>query len=133
MAWVVEEFKREYKGNIPPEIIVKQTQEEAYGPEATVDRYGKIEGGYLPAGNQLHIIADNISTKRDGVSGDTSLHSQNPLSKSDAIRRVLRHEILGHYGLNTLTPEDKADFLRRVLESNGFSRFGLLKSGFCVQ
>lgn len=75
------------------------------------------------------IIADNISTKRDGVSGNTPLHSQDALSHSDAIRRVLRHEILGHYGLNTLTPEDKADFLRRVLDSKDFpgikSLFGI--------
>ncbi|MDD2341425.1 MAG: hypothetical protein PHV54_00865 [Tolumonas sp.] len=132
---VVEEFKREYKGNIPLDIRAFQSQEEAYGPEATIERFGKIEGGYLPASQKIHLIADDIrpeDTQRKlslpggrklevgahterAVSGDSILRESGPgAGYTEAIKTTLRHEVLGHYGLNTLDPQQKRELIGKI-------------------
>lgn len=117
-----------HKGDTLLQFKASQSQEEAYGPRATVERVGKIEGGYLPADKQIHIIADNIRSENPlridtglhqtrsemgtdstrGISGDPLLREPWAVrTATEAIKTTWRHEVLGHYGLNTFSPEDK--------------------------
>lgn len=95
----VDEFLAEYNGNIPVTAIVRATQEEIYGPEASREKLGyRIDGAYHPARRIFTLAASNM--------GDEG-----------AVRRALRHELLGHYGLNTFSPTEKRALLDRVLET----------------
>jgi len=114
----------------------KKIQDVAYGARTTIERVGKIEGGYLPASQKIHLIADNIRPKDSqwklslpggrklevgahterAVSGESILRESGPgAGYTEAIKTTLRHEVLGHYSLNVLTPADKKSFLRGVL------------------
>jgi hypothetical protein len=95
---VVDGFLKEYNGNIPLKFRIEKTQEELYGPEATVKNIGRIYGAYHPKEQQFVLAAANLQD--DG-----------------AIRKTLRHEIIGHYGLNVLEPKDKALLLEKITAS----------------
>lgn len=97
---LVDEFFSEFNkhGNIPLTARVKATQEELYGPEATIERVGIIQGAYHPASRVFTLAAENLSSD---VSG----------------RATIRHEILGHYGLNTFSGEPKKAFLQEVAKT----------------
>ncbi len=95
----VNEFLTEYNGNIPVTAVVRLTQEEIYGHEASREKLGyRIDGAYHPARRIFTIAAANMGDK-------------------GAVRRTLRHELLGHYGLNTFSPDQKRAILDRVLET----------------
>ncbi|RBG59351.1 toxin, partial [Xanthomonas oryzae pv. oryzae] len=95
----VDEFLAEYNGNIPVTAVVRATQEEIYGSEASREKLGyRIDGAYHPARRIFTLAASNM--------GDEG-----------AVRRTLRHELLGHYGLNTFSPAEKRALLDRVLET----------------
>ncbi|APO88782.1 zeta toxin family protein [Xanthomonas euvesicatoria pv. euvesicatoria] len=95
----VDEFLAEYNGNIPVTAVVRATQEEIYGPQASREKLGyRIDGAYHPARRIFTLAASNM--------GDEG-----------AVRRALRHELLGHYGLNTFSPTEKRALLDRVLET----------------
>ncbi len=95
---VVDGFLKEYNGNIPLKFRIEKTQEELYGPEATIKNIGRIYGAYHPKEQQFVLAAANLQD--DG-----------------AIRKTLRHEIIGHYGLNVLEPKDKALLLEKITAS----------------
>ncbi|WP_421186885.1 LPD38 domain-containing protein [Aeromonas enteropelogenes] len=96
---VVDDFLKEYNGNIPIEVNVKQSQEELYGPETSKERLGYgIEGSYSPRGGVLGLVS--------GV-----------LRSESEVRRVLRHEVLRHYGLDTFTPKDKSALLQKLIDA----------------
>lgn len=97
---VVDAFMERYQGNIPLEVRVSATQEELYGPQATVANVGRLKGAYHPARGMMTIVSSNAHSVRD-------------------IQRTLRHEVLGHYGLNTFKPAEKRAVLDRVLETQG--------------
>jgi predicted kinase len=98
---VVDRFMASYNGNIPLKGIVKSTQEELYGPQASREIIGyRIDGAYHPGRRIFTVAAANM--------GDEG-----------AILRTLRHELLGHYGLNTFHPEEKRALLDRVLQTRG--------------
>ncbi|TDV89190.1 hypothetical protein BDK62_12410 [Halomonas alkaliantarctica] len=94
----VDEFIREYNGNLPLKVRVSSTQEELYGPQATVERVGRLKGAYHPSRNVMTVVAGNATSKSD-------------------IQRTLRHEVLGHYGLNTFTQSEKRALLDSILET----------------
>lgn len=94
----VDEFIREYNGNLPLKVRVSATQEELYGPQATVERVGRLKGAYHPSRKVMTVVAGNATSKSD-------------------IQRTLRHEVLGHYGLNTFTQSEKRALLDRILET----------------
>ncbi len=95
---VVDGFLKEYNGNIPLKFRIEKTQEELYGPEATVKNIGRIYGAYHPKEQQFVLAAANLRDKVD-------------------VRKTLRHEIIGHYGLNTLLPKDKELLLEKITSS----------------
>lgn len=95
---VVEDFMSYYNGNIPIEPLIVDKQEDAYGPEGTAEKIGAIEGAYHAASRKVVLVSSAI---RDASAG----------------QRVLRHELLGHYGLNTFNPEDKRALLEKILAS----------------
>lgn len=95
---VVDDFMSRYQGNIPLQVRVAATQEELYGPRASIAKVGRLKGAYHPARGVMTIVAGNANGVRD-------------------IQRTLRHEILGHYGLNTFTPTEKRALLDRLLET----------------
>ena len=97
---VAKEFIDSYNGNLELDITIKETQEELYGSEATIEKYGHIKGGH--SGSQGR-----------GVLG---LVSNNMHSKADA-RETLRHEILGHYGLETFNEVGRQKLLDRIVAS----------------
>lgn len=101
---VVAEFRREYPVVEAVTFVVKETQEDIYGPQATKENVGVILGGYFPG-----------TVDREGrFSGGrcdlpvASLHSLSDL------RRSLHHELLGHFALNTFTPEEKRAVLTAI-------------------
>lgn len=92
---IVNRFLRDYNGNIPLSVRIAETPEDLYGPAA---KDLGIEGGYHAAQGLFTLAAVRLQS---------AAHA----------RKVIRHEILGHYGLNTFTPDDKRDLLHRVLET----------------
>jgi len=95
---VVDEFLEDYNGHIPLKAIVRETQEDIYGPEATYEKAGWIMGAY------------------HGGLGVFTLAARSLRSTAEA-RKTLRHKVLGHYGLNTFTPADKKAVLDEVIVS----------------
>lgn len=95
---LAEEFLAEYNGNIAVEVFIRSTQEEFYGPEATAEKIGTIEGAYHGGRATISIAASNIRDKA-------------------ALQRTMRHELLGHYGLNTFKPSEKRAILDSILET----------------
>lgn len=95
---VADAFLKAYKGNIPLEVIIRDTQEELYGPEATIANVKQIKGAYHPARGVFTLAASNLSSMQDAI-------------------ETIRHEVLGHYGLNTFTPADKRKILDQLIEA----------------
>jgi hypothetical protein len=60
---LVDEFFSEFNGhgNIPLSVRIRATQEELYGPDVTIEKYGVIQGGYHPASRVFTLAADNLS------------------------------------------------------------------------
>ena len=101
---VVDDFMSYYNGNIPIEPIIVEKQEDAYGPEGTADKIGRIEGAYHAKSGKVVLVSSAI---RDASGG----------------QRVLRHELLGHYGLNTFNAQDKKALLERLISTKSSKEF----------
>lgn len=96
---VFDDFMQSFNGNFDVLPYIKSTQEEIYGPNASIEKLGfPIEGAYHPAQRFITLVAANLDNE-------------------EAARRTIRHELLGHYALNTFTPDQKRDLLTSVLES----------------
>lgn len=95
---VVDAFMSDYNGNIPLDVIIVENQEDIYGPERTAEKFGRIEGAYHAAFGKVVLVRTSLRDIR-------------------TIQRVLRHEVLGHYGLDTFKPEDKKALLERIIQS----------------
>ncbi|GGI85829.1 hypothetical protein GCM10007978_24380 [Shewanella hanedai] len=96
---IAQEFLDSYNGNIKLEFKVRQTQEELYGPEATIEKYGRIKGSYNGKGRSvLGLVSGNLHSSADA-------------------RETLRHEILGHYGLATFSQTDKKAILDKIIDA----------------
>lgn len=96
---VADEFKAYYNDNIPIDITVVEKQEDAFGQEYSVENSGyQIAGDYRGASKAAVLVANSIRDEK-------------------AARKILRHELLGHYGLNTFNPKDKVTLLQRVVDS----------------
>ena len=96
---LVDDFLAEYNGNIPVTPVIKEKQEDIYGPRASREAIGyRFDGAYHPARHLFALAASNMGDK-------------------GAARRALRHELLGHYGLNTFKPAEKRRILHDVLET----------------
>lgn len=96
---LVEEFDKNYRGNIPLRYIIADKQEDIYGVENSRENIGqRWQGTYHPRENFVSLIASNLDNE-------------------EAVRRTLRHEVLGHYGLNTFKPYEKRSFLFKVLDT----------------
>lgn len=95
---VVATMTNEFSGNMP-RIIVRDTQQELYGQEATTEKYGFIKGGYSNTGQPaIGLVASNLH------------------SSSDA-RRTIRHELVGHYGFSILPQDYKKKIIQRITNS----------------
>lgn len=96
---ITNSFLARYNGNIPLKAVIKHTQEELYGPEFSRANYGyEIQGAYHPASGLFTVATSN-------------------LHKPEEVERLLRHELLGHYGLNTFKPAEKNDLLARISQT----------------
>lgn len=95
---VVDSFMSDYNGNIPLDVIIVEKQEEIYGSERTAEKFGRIEGAYHAAFGKVVLVRTSLRDVR-------------------TTQRVLRHEVLGHYGLDTFKPEDKKALLERIIQS----------------
>lgn len=93
---VVNQFFANYSGNIPLTPVIKAHQEDLYGTELSEAAVGfKIEGAYHPSRSIFTLAASN-------------------LRELSEVERVVRHEILGHYGLNTFKPREKNALLLQI-------------------
>ena len=95
---IANDFIASYNGNIKLEVQIKNTQQELYGPEATVEKYGRIKGAYDPSNGVLTLAAENMSSAED-------------------VRATLRHEILGHFALDTFKDSDKQPLFNQIIAS----------------
>ncbi|WP_299262869.1 LPD38 domain-containing protein [uncultured Psychrosphaera sp.] len=95
---IANDFIASYNGNLKLDVQVKNTQQELYGSEVTVEKYGRIKGVYDSNLEVLTLAADNISSVED-------------------IRATLRHEILGHYALDTFKESDKQSLFSQIIAS----------------
>lgn len=127
---VVDDFLKDYNGNIPVEPFIREKANEIYGP--AIDEQGlgdKTKGAYHPGKSIVTVISRNA---RDGVSSDRGSNRKRSLSedpgrvgsgegsrsgaKADLIT-TLRHELLGHYGTDTFTPENKQRLLQKLIDA----------------
>jgi len=69
---------------------VANTQEDIYGPDATVQKVGRIKGAYHPKSEVFTLAASNLQNLR-------------------CRRATLCHEVLGHFGLNTFTRDKRVN------------------------
>lgn len=111
---IAEAFKQAYKGNIPLDFRIEQTQEAVYGP-LQYDEAGEpyiVKGAYHPTGGKRRdsSVSDVLSP------GRMVLIAENHRDEADLLE-TLRHEILGHFGLNTFTPQVKRQVLDAILAS----------------
>ncbi|MBM7070865.1 DEAD/DEAH box helicase family protein [Shewanella sp. 202IG2-18] len=95
---IVKEFLDNYNGNIKLDYVVKETQEEIYGPEYTIEKEGRIKGSFNRERGVFAIATANLSDRADA-------------------RETLRHEILGHYGLTLFGENVKKDILQKIIDS----------------
>ena len=127
---VVDDFLKDYNGNIPVEPFIREKANEIYGP--AIDEQGlgdKTKGAYHPGKSIVTVVSRNA---RDGVSSDRGSNRERSFSedqgrvgsrevgrsgaKADLIT-TLRHELLGHYGTDTFTPENKQHLLQKLIEA----------------
>ncbi|HHP5355839.1 TPA: LPD38 domain-containing protein [Aeromonas veronii] len=127
---VVDDFLKDYNGNIPVEPFIREKAKEIYGP--AIDEQGlgdKTKGAYHPGKSIVTVVSRNA---RDGVSSDRGSNRERSFSedqgrvgsrevgrsgaKADLIT-TLRHELLGHYGTDTFTPENKQRLLQKLIEA----------------
>jgi putative DNA primase/helicase len=92
-------FCREYPAAASLAYKIRDTQQELFGVQATVERYGILTAAYFPRSRRVDIAA---SAFRD----------------HEEVARTLRHEVLGHYALNTFQPAHK----RAILDAIGATR-----------
>jgi hypothetical protein len=95
---IANDFMDYYNGNIPLSLLVRNTQEQLYGKNATIENKGIIKGAYHSTQRLVTLAASNLSGELDTI-------------------ETLRHEVLGHYGLNLFAPSDKADILATIARS----------------
>ena len=83
---------------------IRDTQQELFGDQATVERYGILAAAYFPRSRRVDIAA---SALRD----------------HEEVARTLRHEVLGHYALNTFQPAHKRAILDAIAATRGNPAF----------
>lgn len=94
-----DEFMGDYNGNIPLDPIIVENQEDIYGQENSEEALGYgIDGSYHAKSGKLVLIASALGTPQKA-------------------RKLIQHEVLGHYGLNTFTPEDKRALLDQIIKA----------------
>ena len=93
---LVNEFVHNYPVVADIEFTLRDTQEQLYGPQATVAAVGKIQGAYYPASGRAAFALANF---RD----------------ADEFEGILRHEIIGHFGINTFTEAEKQTVLTSII------------------
>lgn len=97
-------FCREYPAAASLAYKIRDTQQELFGDQATVERYGILAAAYFPRSRRVDIAA---SALRD----------------HEEVARTLRHEVLGHYALNTFQPAHKRAILDAIAATRGDPAF----------
>lgn len=75
-------------------VRVVATQDDAFGPGSR-ERLGRVRGAFDPATGEIILVAENLGSTR-------------------AVRTVLRHEAVGHFGWHSLSAEQRAELARRI-------------------
>ena len=100
---IVDNIQRNHKGLRPIKIMVRETQDGAFGV-GSVEKDGRIKGGFY--GDSVVLVAENITNDADALT-------------------VIRHELVGHYGFrNLLNAEGEFDAMLDLIYS---ARNGELK------
>jgi len=95
----VSMFLTRYNGNITINPIVVNKQEDIYGKSQSQENLGiTIQGGY-------HGHSGIVTFVASAFSDIPTLH------------KVIRHELLGHYGINTFTPGQKKQLINAILDT----------------
>ncbi|MFQ1974479.1 PLxRFG domain-containing protein [Aeromonas veronii] len=129
---VVDDFLRDYNGNIPVEPFIREKASEIYGPSVEGTEFarttkGAYHPGIPPKPSLFTVVTENAKwDERGGVSGDPRLLQQGrelrrptaiERGAKDDLQRTLRHELLGHYGTDTFTPENKRILLQKLIDA----------------
>lgn len=96
----LEQFKKSLRIGRSHELnfLVFDTQTDAFGQDATVEKEGRLQGGYDPETNNVIIIAEHTENLQEAI-------------------KTFQHEILGHYGLNLFEPSVKEQILNKISQS----------------
>lgn len=108
---------RECNGNLPLKFQIRETAEELYGYENVKQQpeLKSAQGAYFPKLGIVAFASTNILYDSQTTRGDeTNIEASKGVA--EAIR-VVRHEVLGHYGLNTCNPEQKLNILAKIVDS----------------
>ncbi|NRA62094.1 MAG: hypothetical protein HRU25_14585, partial [Psychrobium sp.] len=95
---IAKEFIDSYNGNLDLTVRVKNTQEEFYGPDATIEKEGIIKGAYHHEGRFFTLAANNLQNRADA-------------------RATIRHEVLGHYGMQVVRSADRSEIIGQIIAS----------------
>lgn len=92
----IHAFLKEFQGGSHLNFINRPRQEDFYGPNASIDSFGELKGGFLPTTRDVHLPLANFRDIED-------------------FRQTLRHETLGHFGLLTFTEPQKRELLEAII------------------
>ena len=126
MRDAVIQVYNECNGNLPMKFVVRETAEEIYGTE-NVKKYPQLklaQGAYLCRGdhngrNKEHsfvYLQSSAILYNDGTTREHGEGTRRNRANEKALK-VVRHEVLGHYGLNTCSPAEKMDILKNIVDN----------------
>ena len=79
---IAEVIHNEFKGTQAVAIHIRDTQDRAFG-RGSLERDGRIKGGFYAGSNEMVLIAENIRNEAEAA-------------------MVMRHELVGHFGFRQL-------------------------------
>ena len=125
MKAAVIQVYQDYNGNIPIQFKIRETAEELYGYEA-VRQHPELksaQGAYLPNGDhrgrdrgQSYVYFQSSCILYDDSARGVCEEGYGRNTGIKESLRVVRHEILGHYGLNTCEAEQKLNILEKIID-----------------
>lgn len=95
---LIGEFCAVYPAALDVQYLVRETQEEAFHENATIERFGPLLGAYFPARRYAAFATANFRDENE-------------------FKQTLRHEVLGHFGINTFTADEKRAVLKAIVEA----------------
>lgn len=97
-AIIVNSFLKTFPGADDVQITFKRTQQEAFGPQGSIAKIGRVKAAYDPDENRLILIGSHIRDARD-------------------LRETLQHELFVHKGLGLFEAKDQKELVDRIIDA----------------